>query len=91
MHDNKARILFFRSVVLLLWRSVVTDWKKEWQKYITWCKWISLYSSEVLSLYGVGTTEQDYTKQPQYMLFIQLKYTLMKNDLNEMHEPKNIK
>jgi len=25
MHDNKARILFFRSVVLLLWRSVVTD------------------------------------------------------------------
>jgi hypothetical protein len=49
------------------------------------------YKYKHLSLYGMGTTERDYTKQQQYMLFIQLKYTSMKNDLSEMHEPKNIK
>ena len=39
----------------------------------------------------MGTTERDYTKQPQCMLFIQLKYTSMKNDISEMQELKNIK
>jgi hypothetical protein len=48
-------------------------------------------TEKYVELYDVGTTERDYTKQQQYMLFIQLKYTSMKNDLSEMHEPKNIK